>query len=245
MSGYEVYLLEASYKDPTDPNHGCAARNVHGFTVEQIQKMAEQWEEAPPMYLQLDVQVDMDMDDDFGDGGLSDVQDRKPIKAIESSSADNVPYDSLKPGEKWDTEKELAESVKELGKSKWSEDLDDDADRKDEDRGILTALSGLVKAYGKGDKSVRWADEVGKSGFCIGAAKKSKAFSLLIGPGAGYNLDSNPLPEEDITDAIGSKTGGSKRRTTFLEQLRAERESFRAVFDRRRQRISGLEADDE
>jgi len=36
---------------------GCAARNVHGFKVEDIQKMAEQWEEAPSLYLQLDIQV--------------------------------------------------------------------------------------------------------------------------------------------------------------------------------------------
>lgn len=36
---------------------GCAARKVHGFTSDDIQKMAEQWEEAPPLYLQLVVQV--------------------------------------------------------------------------------------------------------------------------------------------------------------------------------------------
>ncbi|GMQ10496.1 hypothetical protein CsSME_00053475 [Camellia sinensis var. sinensis] len=52
-SGYEVYLLEATYKDPA----GCAARNVHGFTQDDIQKMARQWEEAPTLYLKLDVKV--------------------------------------------------------------------------------------------------------------------------------------------------------------------------------------------
>ncbi|MQL70616.1 hypothetical protein Taro_002941, partial [Colocasia esculenta] len=51
-SGYEVYLLEATYKDPT----GCAARNVHGFTLEDIKGMAEKWEESPAFYLQLDTQ---------------------------------------------------------------------------------------------------------------------------------------------------------------------------------------------
>ncbi|KAL0355594.1 UNVERIFIED_CONTAM: YLP motif-containing protein 1 [Sesamum radiatum] len=50
-SGYEVYLLEATYKDPV----GCAARNVHGFTQTDIDKMANQWEEAPALYLKLDV----------------------------------------------------------------------------------------------------------------------------------------------------------------------------------------------
>lgn len=36
---------------------GCAARNVHNFKQDQIQDMAERWEPAPPMYLQLDVSV--------------------------------------------------------------------------------------------------------------------------------------------------------------------------------------------
>lgn len=36
---------------------GCAARNVHGFTRDGVQKMAGQWEEAPSMYLKLDVKV--------------------------------------------------------------------------------------------------------------------------------------------------------------------------------------------
>ncbi|XP_042511205.1 uncharacterized protein LOC122086460 isoform X2 [Macadamia integrifolia] len=51
-SGYEVFLLEAPYKDPV----GCTARNVHGFTSDGIQKMADHWEEAPPLYLRLDIQ---------------------------------------------------------------------------------------------------------------------------------------------------------------------------------------------
>lgn len=36
---------------------GCAARNVHGFTQDDIQKMACQWEEASSMYLKLDAKV--------------------------------------------------------------------------------------------------------------------------------------------------------------------------------------------
>lgn len=36
---------------------GCAARNVHGVTLDEIEKMAEQWEEAPSLYLQLDTKV--------------------------------------------------------------------------------------------------------------------------------------------------------------------------------------------
>lgn len=56
---------------------------------------------------------------------------------------------------------------------------------------------------------------------------------------------SNPLPEDNI-DAIGKNNSSEpKRRSAFLEQLRAERESFRAVFDRRRQRIGGLEVDED
>ena len=36
---------------------GCAARNVHGFTLDEIKKMSEDWEEAPPLYLRLDIHV--------------------------------------------------------------------------------------------------------------------------------------------------------------------------------------------
>lgn len=30
---------------------------MHGFNLDDIQKMASQWEEAPPLYLQLDIKV--------------------------------------------------------------------------------------------------------------------------------------------------------------------------------------------
>lgn len=36
---------------------GCTARNVHGFTQDEVEKMAAKWEEAPSLYLQLDVKV--------------------------------------------------------------------------------------------------------------------------------------------------------------------------------------------
>ncbi|KAL5186198.1 YLP motif-containing protein 1 [Glycine soja] len=92
-SGYEVYILEATYKDPV----GCAARNVHGFTQEDIEKMSKQWEEAPSLYLQLDVkslfhgddlkesriqEVDMDMEDDLGDA-LLPVQGKEADKVVD------------------------------------------------------------------------------------------------------------------------------------------------------------------
>lgn len=60
--------------------------------------------------------------------------------------------------------------------------------------------------------------------------------SLVIGPGSGYNLKSNPLSEEEslaLADAIGK----AKVRGIFQDQLRAERESFKAVFDKRHVRI--------
>ncbi|XP_077240463.1 uncharacterized protein LOC143881327 isoform X2 [Tasmannia lanceolata] len=239
-SGYEVYLLEAAYKDPM----GCAARNVHGFSSDDIQKMADQWEQAPPLYLQLNIQVDMDMEDmASNEDGLYVMEDGKAIKAIEPPSEDDVPDGLLKVGERWDTEREdPSQGVKELGRSKWSEDVDEDVDRAEGSTGDLNALSGLIQAYGKGNKSVHWGDRVGKSGFSIGAVKKSNV-SLIIGSGSGYNLDSNPLPIEDAIESSNSSM--PKSRTTFLEHLRAERESFKAVFDRRRQRIGGLEMENE
>lgn len=54
---------------------------------------------------------------------------------------------------------------------------------------------------------------------------------------------SNPLPEDE---KLTQRHGGELRiRNIFQQQLRAEHESFRAVFDKRKHRISGLIADDE
>lgn len=253
-SGYEVYLLEASYKDPA----GCAARNVHGFTQDDIQRMAGQWEEAPSMYLQLDIkslfqgddlkesgiqEVDMDTEDGDCDGGLSGSQEEKSEKVAAPPVEDYAPDGSSKDGKRWDAEGDHPAEVKELGSSKWSNDLDeDDTEKSRGPKENLNALSGLIQAYSKGGKSVHWGDQAGNTGFSIGTAKKAN--SLVIGPGAGYNLKSNPLREEENSTSSGN-TGGSKRTSMFQEQLRAERESFRAVFDRRRHRIGGLDADEE
>ena len=56
-----------------------------------------------------------------------------------------------------------------------------------------------------------------------------------------YMQESNPLPEEHVSSR---NTGESKKRV-FQERMRAERESFRSVFDKRRQRIGGLALEDE
>ncbi|XP_027192991.1 uncharacterized protein [Cicer arietinum] len=254
-SGYEVYILEATYKDPV----GCAARNVHGFTQQDIEKMAEQWEEAPSLYLQLDVkslfhgddltenriqEVDMDMDDDLDDA-LPAAQGREANKAADPPVKDDE--SSIKGGKRWDAEDEHPTEVRDLGKSKWSEDFGEDGIYQTEGmKGNINALSGLIHQYGKERKSVHWGDQAGKTGFSIGTARKINALSLVIGPGAGYNLcvyvqKSNRLPEEE------SPTRNSvepKKHNTFQERIRAERESFKAVFDGRRPRI-GLDVEED
>jgi YLP motif-containing protein 1 len=55
---------------------------------------------------------------------------------------------------------------------------------------------------------------------------------------------SNPLPEEEIP-APTPNAVESKRQSIFQERLRAEHDSFKAVFDRRRQRIGGLVLEEE
>ncbi|KAJ9677353.1 hypothetical protein PVL29_022372 [Vitis rotundifolia] len=171
-SGYEVYLLEASYKDPA----GCAARNVHGFTQDDIQRMAGQWEEAPSMYLQLDIkslfqgddlkesgiqEVDMDTEDGDCDGGLSGSQEEKSEKVAAPHVEDYAPDGSSKDGKRWDAEGDHPAEVKELGSSKWSNDLDEDDNKKSRGpKENLNALSGLIQAYSKGGKSVHWGDQV-------------------------------------------------------------------------------------
>ncbi|KAJ8753656.1 hypothetical protein K2173_026332 [Erythroxylum novogranatense] len=255
-SGYEVYISEASYKDPA----GCAARNVHGFTLDEIQKMADQWEEAPSLYLQLDVrslfngddlkesgiqEVDMDTEDGISDNNVSSLQEIKPEKVIVSPEKDEANYVASEGEKIWGTEAEQhRDQVKDLGKSKWSDDVDEDDIKRSR---TLThgsnALSGLFQVNRKQGKSVRWSDQVGDTGFSIGAVKKTNVLSLVIGPGAGYNLKSNPLLEEE-SKQLAQSVGKSSMQSIFQEQLRAERESFKAVFDRRKQRI-GLGLDEE
>ncbi|KAK4370849.1 hypothetical protein RND71_010324 [Anisodus tanguticus] len=241
-SGYEVYLLDATYKDPA----GCAARNVHGFTRDGIQKMAGKWEEAPSMYLKLDVksllhgdaleeggiqEVDMDMEDDDSLGVPSTV-DEENIEKFKVPSQEDIPADGdVKDGQDSDHEEDhRITEVKGLAKSKWSSDLDEDDTRRNEDTTKnLNALSGLIQSYRKEGKSVHWGDQVTKRGFSIGAAKATNV-SLVIGPGAGYNLKSNPLPEAEKFTSTRNN-GEPKRQNIFQERLRAERESFRAVFE--------------
>ncbi|OMO49956.1 YLP motif-containing protein 1 [Corchorus capsularis] len=250
-SGYEVYILEATYKDPA----GCAARNVHGFTLDDVQQMAGQWEEAPALYLQLDIkslfhgddlkesgiqEVDMDMEDGDRDEGLSEQQEQKPEKMKLWAIGNHVSEDSSKDEKRSDAEGDHPPEVNGLSRSKWSNDLDEDETEGAEAlKGNLSALSGLIQAYGKQSKSVHWSDQGGDTGFSIGAAKKAKLLSLVIGPGAGYNLKSNPLPKEE-----SHASSSNSKQSSFQDRLRAERESFKAVFDRRK-RIGGLDADDE
>ncbi|CAJ2664501.1 unnamed protein product [Trifolium pratense] len=250
-SGYEVYILEATYKDPA----GCAARNVHGFTLQDIEKMAEQWEEAPSLYLQLDAkslfhgddlkenriqEVDMDMDDDLDDA-LVAAQGREADKAVDDPPVKDDDG-SIKDVKRWDAEEEHPTKVRELGKSKWSEDFgEDDIDQTEGMKGNINALSGLIHQYGKERKSVHWGDKVGKTGFSIGTARKVNALSLVIGPGAGYNLKSNPLPE---VESPTRNSAEPKKHSKFQERIQAERESFKAVFDGRRRRI-GLNVEED
>ncbi|KAF7123758.1 hypothetical protein RHSIM_Rhsim12G0159100 [Rhododendron simsii] len=251
-SGYEVYLVEAPYKDPV----GCAARNLHGFTRDDVEKMAGLWEEAPSLYLKLDTkslfqgddlkesgiqEVDMDTEDGDSAHALPGLDERNEITVL--LSHDCSPDGSSKDDKKWDAEGEhLVEEVKELGRSKWSDDLDDgNAKRTEATKRNLSSVSGLIKAYAKGGKSVHWGDQVGSTGFSIGVARQVNV-SLVIGPGAGYNLISNPVPEEPVSTR---STGKSKGQSVFQERIRAERESFKAVFDKRRQRIRGLNLEEE
>ncbi|XP_015689477.1 YLP motif-containing protein 1 isoform X2 [Oryza brachyantha] len=242
-SGYEVYLLEAPYKDPT----GCAARNVHGFTVDDVKKMAADWEEAPPLYLRLDIhslfhddnlqehsiqEVDMDTEDvdDVNNAATStEAENTQKSESLENGHDQEA-------GQKWDSpEDDDLDGYKELGQSKWSKDFDEDIEKSEHAEGSTRALSGLAKTYGTHRKTVSWGDRLEKGGFSIGAAKRRLTSSLIIGPGSGYNLVSNPLAEGNSMQTKGAINNDTKKR--FSDQLRDEGESFRAVFDKRRQRI--------
>ncbi|XP_076893265.1 uncharacterized protein LOC143545230 [Bidens hawaiensis] len=248
-SGYEVYLVEASYKDPA----GCAARNVHNFTLPDIQKMAGQWEEAPSLYLKMDIksllhgdglvetdiqEVDMDMEDEDAINASQDSDVRKPHDDTKDQVDDFRPHDEAKVVT---VTNHQIEEVKDLSRSKWSNNFD----AEEEEKNSGGALSGLVQAYSsKEAKSVSWGDQGGNVGFSISATRKTNTRSLVIGPGPGYNLKSNPLAEEEYIKPAQIAVEPSIQ-SVFQKQIRAERQSFKAVFDKRRQRIGGFNIDDE
>ncbi|XP_013630023.1 PREDICTED: uncharacterized protein LOC106335898 isoform X2 [Brassica oleracea var. oleracea] len=235
-SGYEAYILEATYKDPT----GCAARNVHGITLDQVQQMAERWEEAPSLYMQLDIkslkrwddlkesgieEVDMDMEDDFA------LPERKSDNHTQSErkGATEVSYINER---KWEEEPSSHTEVKELSKSKWSNvEEDDETEKSQSTRRNSKSLSKSSQERLTKGKTVWWGDKGGDAGFSIGARNMNMP-SLVIGPGSGYNLKSNPLSEAE-SRALADAIGKAKVRGIFQDQLRAERESFKAVFDKR------------
>jgi len=105
------------------------------------------------------------------------------------------------------------------------------------------ALSGLAQTYSSHGKSVGWGDQLEKGGFSIAATKRKHTSSLIIGPGSGYNLVSNPLAEDNST-GIKEKTNTETKRR-FSEQLRDEGESFRAVSGKRKQRVGVFENGDD
>ena len=50
---------------------------------------------------------------------------------------------------------------KDLGRSKWLDDLDEEDNKRTESlKGKSNVLSGLLRTYGKEGKSVRWGDQV-------------------------------------------------------------------------------------
>ncbi|KAF8769733.1 hypothetical protein HU200_006342 [Digitaria exilis] len=253
-SGYEVYLLEAPYKDPT----GCAARNVHGFTLDEIKKMAADWEEAPPLYLRLDIhslfhddnlrghsiqEVDMDTEDIDDANETTSTTAENSQKAAQEAPR-NESYEGFsKSGENWNTVEEDLDAFKELGQSKWSKDFEDDTEKSENAEGNANALSGLAQTYNSRKKRVTWGDRLEKGGFSIAATKRKLTSSLVIGPGSGYNLVSNPLAEDNSTGIKGKSNNETKKR--FTEQLRDEGQSFKAVFDKRKQRIGVFENGDD
>lgn len=66
--------------------------------------------------------------------------------------------------DEWNFETQVhnsSEEVKDLGRSKWSDNLDDDDNERTEVlKGKANVLSGSVRTYGREGKSVHWGDQV-------------------------------------------------------------------------------------
>ncbi|MCO5598298.1 hypothetical protein L7F22_052390 [Adiantum nelumboides] len=244
-SGYEAYILEAPYSDVK----GCAARNVHNFTEQHIQSLAERWESTPSLYFKMDVSslfraddlndqdiIEVDMDADDMERDLEEEEQEN-----NQSAQDHLLHmDSERPvsGDRWEDKGDAIKKTASLAKCRSPTKVGSGSGtrRKSTDN----ALSGLMTTYGKKDKFVHWSDNQGikgsSTGFSIGSATQMAA-SLVIGPGPGYNGMSNLLVMGDNSIRENPEMRKSNK---FVEQLRAEQEAFKAVFARRRQRIGGM-----
>ncbi|KAI5074535.1 hypothetical protein GOP47_0010496 [Adiantum capillus-veneris] len=245
-SGYEAYILEAPYSDVK----GCAARNVHNFTEQQIQSMKERWESTPSLYLKMDVSslfraddlnaqdiIEVDMDADDMERDLEEEEEEN------NQSAQDHPLslDSERPvsGDRWEDKVDPEEKIP--LSAKFRPPLKVASHTGTRRKSTDNALSGLMTTYGKKDKFVHWSDNQGVKGSSIGfsiGSSSHKTSSLVIGPGPGYNGVSNlPVTGDDPT----IENPEMRKSNKFVEQLRAEQEAFKAVFVGRRQRIGGMD----
>lgn len=63
QNGFQVYVCEPDCLDPEE----CHRRNVHGRSLEDIQKIVKSWEPAPKNYPRLDCSILLEMDDMDGE----------------------------------------------------------------------------------------------------------------------------------------------------------------------------------
>ncbi|KAL6953619.1 hypothetical protein U1Q18_042489 [Sarracenia purpurea var. burkii] len=122
----------------------------------------------------------VDMDTEDGDSartppGLEGRNSEATVLPVQDYLSDGSPrYDK-----KWDAEGQNLREVKELGRSKWSDDLDDDnAKRTKSTEGNSNALSGLIKAYANEGRSVHWGDQISAESM-IGLSESSKCTQIV------------------------------------------------------------------
>ncbi|CAI5949325.1 unnamed protein product [Closterium sp. NIES-64] len=119
-------------------------------------------------------------------------------------------------------------------------------------RGILKGSNGSGKK-----KALRWVDSHDPSQdacFTMGAATPPTRASLLIGPGAGYSLATNPVQAEEVEAVSGGASGAgggfqivadhAAQQVLWRQQLRAEGEQFRAIMRSHRSQRHGAHDDD-
>eukprot|EP00245_Coleochaete_scutata_P008610 TRINITY_DN266_c0_g1_i3.p1 TRINITY_DN266_c0_g1~~TRINITY_DN266_c0_g1_i3.p1 ORF type:complete len:241 (+),score=45.30 TRINITY_DN266_c0_g1_i3:1255-1977(+) len=185
-SGYEVYILETPQIPPAD----CFARNVHDFTLPQIEEMAKRWESTPPLYNLLNVssllhadelssegitEVEMDADDLDRDREEEE-EEASPVEvsAKWSGEEDDSRYNSddeetedvpaqASTSTRWEPRAKPKKGIVKRGTGPAA--AADNVDSEDDDDGNAStgvafgnALFGLMAAYTKIQKQVRWAD---------------------------------------------------------------------------------------
>lgn len=206
----------------------CHKRNIHNRTLEDTQRMANEWESAPAVYPHLDVSS---LYTKIQGGSIREVEMEEDSDVEERDAQRKQPH-KCKGKQMEVAEKPLAISRWELMDDRENEHQDEQAEKPVNTRRLGAAeaapaagpsceLQEVIKRAQK--KRVRWADEEEEvDGFHIGGGKRQLE-EVHILEGLGPQIENS----ESVTDSGGCNQQSTHK--TFAELVKAEHMAFKSM----------------